>query len=124
MTEAVVAAIEYYAAAVGTEMTLTAGEIYFAAQVITTASAAAYLNYQQRRQQANARDAHNASLQDRYLMVRSATEPRQIVLGRQRVSGPMAFVGSYGGDREHLVFIVVLAAHEAKAVAAFHTAKR
>ena len=49
-------------------------------------------------------------------MQRGATEPRQLVLGRARVSGPLFFVGSYGANREHLVFTLALAAHEIDAV--------
>lgn len=70
----------------------------------------------QRRAQRDAKDAYNAALRDRYIMTRGATEARQIVLGRARVSGPMFFVGSYGANREHLTFMIALAAHEIDAV--------
>jgi hypothetical protein len=112
----VAAAIEYVAAAIGTEMVLTAGEIYLASQAIVATAAVYTLRENQRRQQNAARDSYNASLRDRYVMTRGATEPRQVVLGRQRVSGPMAYIGSYGTNREHLVFALILAAHEIDAV--------
>lgn len=116
MPVAVAAAIEYFAAAIGTEMVLTAGQIYLASQAIVATAAVYTLRENQRRQQSAARDTYNASLRDRYVMTRSATEPRQAVLGRQRVSGPLAYIGSYGAHREHLVFALILAAHEIDAV--------
>ena len=51
-------------------------------EVSATVAAVAILREDQRRQQSRARDAYNANLRDRYVMVRSATEPRQVVLGR------------------------------------------
>ena len=77
---------------------------------------------QQRKAQGAQKDAYNASLRDRYVMVRGATEPRQLVLGRQRVSGPISFIGAYGTYSEHLVFVVALAAHEIDAVEAISCA--
>ena len=120
MAEAVALAIEYVGAAIGTEMTLTAGEIYLASQAIVATAAVYSLRESQRRQQNAARDTYNASLRDRYVMTRGATEPRQVVLGRQRVSGPLAYIGSYGSNREHLVLAVILAAHEIDAIEAVY----
>jgi hypothetical protein len=71
---------------------------------------------QQRKAQNAARAAYESGFKDRYVMYRGAAEPRQVVLGRQRVSGPLAYIGSYGANREHLVFAVILAAHEIDAV--------
>lgn len=116
MAEAVYAALEYFGTALGTEMTLTAGQLYGISQAIVAVASVYTLREQQRRQQGAARDAYNASLRDRYVMVRGATEQRQIVLGRQRVSGPIGFVQSYGNDREKLVFTLILAAHECDAI--------
>ena len=116
MAEAVYAAIEFVAAALNTEMVLTAGQLYGASQAIAAVAAVYTLREQQRRSQTAQRNAYNASLRDRYVMVRSATAPRQVVLGRQRVSGPIGYVGSYGSNREHLVFTLILAAHECDAI--------
>ncbi len=91
-----------------------------AVEAAATLAAVYTLREDYRKQQNRARDSYNASLKDRYLMVRGATEPRQVVLGRQRVSGPLAFIGSYGADREHLVFTAILAAHEIDAVEAVY----
>lgn len=86
------------------------------ASAVILASTIAASGYSQRRAEGKARDAWNASLRDRYIMVRGAAEPRQVVLGRQRVSGPITFVHTYGADRERLVLVVVLASHECDAV--------
>jgi hypothetical protein len=85
-------------------------------EVVAVLGSIAYSQDQQRKAQNEAKDAYNASLRDRYVMFRAATEPRQIVLGRCRVSGPMFFVNSYGAKREHLAFCVALAAHECEAI--------
>lgn len=72
------------------------------------------------RQAQAAKDAYNASLRDRYVMTRAVADPRQLVLGRQRVSGPMFYVGSYGPNLQNLVFTVALAGHEIDAVEAIY----
>lgn len=74
------------------------------------------LREQQRKAENRAKDAYNASLRDRYQMMRSSLEERALVLGRARVSGPLMFIQSYGDKRQHLVFLLALAAHEIDAV--------
>lgn len=102
---------------IGAALIMSAPEIATALQV----TAAVYtLREQQRRSESKAKDAYNSSLRDRYVMVRGATEPRQLVLGRQRVSGPIGFIKSYGAQNEHLVFTVILAAHELDAIEAIY----
>jgi hypothetical protein len=101
---------------VGAAMAMYGAEIYAGLQVAAFATAVYVSREQQRHQQRAALASYNASLKDRYLMVRSATEPRHLVLGRQRVSGPLAYIGSYGADRQHLVFVVLLAGHPIDAV--------
>ncbi|MDT7836447.1 phage tail protein [Aquabacterium sp. OR-4] len=82
------------------------------AATVAVVSSVAVTADQQRKQKNQSRDAYNASLRDRYVMVRGATEPRQFVLGRQRVSGPIAFLGSTGAHREKLCMVVLMAAHQ------------
>lgn len=106
ITEATAAAIGEFVATYGT-----------AAQVIGSVYV---MREQQRRAQGRARDAYNNSLRDRYAMVRGATEPRRFVLGRQRVSGPVAFIQSTGADRTTLAFVVLCAAHEADGFEGFY----
>lgn len=116
MAEFVAAAIEYIGAALESEMVLTAGEIALISQGIVLVASVYTLREQQRRAEGRAKDAYNASLRDRYTMFRGATEPRQLMLGRCRVSGPMTFVQSYGASRGTLTFVLPLAAHEIDAV--------
>jgi hypothetical protein len=63
-----------------------------------------------------ARRAYNASLTDRGVMIRSGVSPRQMVVGRAKVSGPIVYILSTGAKKEYLHLVVVLAAHEIDAV--------
>lgn len=56
--------------------------------------------------------------QDRRQMVRSAVEPRQLVYGRARVSGPLVYASSSGEDQRFLHLVVPLAGHRIHAVRA------
>lgn len=95
---------------------VSATTAYVAAYIIITTAVVATAEDQRRSASHKASDAYNRSQRDRYMMVRGNLEPRRVVLGRRRTSGPMAYVGSYGTDREHLVFTVPLAGHEIDAV--------
>ena len=102
------AAAAYIAEALVIELA-TAQAIVTVVQVV----AAVYtVRENQQRQQRAARARQQESQRDRYTMVRSTTEPRALVLGRQRVSGPLAYIGSYGPSRKNLVYAVIVAAHE------------
>lgn len=72
------------------------------------------------RAEIKAKNAYNASLRDRYAMVRSTLAARQLVFGRCRVSGSIFFVTSYGTDNQNLVLCVALAAHEVDAIEAVY----
>lgn len=99
------------------------------AAMIMYASALAYIvigvglysfsRYQKRKAEAKARAAYNASLQDRVVTVRSSIEPRRLVLGRQRVGGVTAFMGSTGVHKEKLAWVVAFAGHEIDAFESF-----
>jgi hypothetical protein len=65
---------------------------------------------------AQAREAYNASLQDRTTVIRSPVVPRNIVLGRDRTSGPLAAWFTFGNVGQNHTFAVVLAGHECDAV--------
>ena len=93
MPQASLAAIAAY---FGTTVAVVSDVITIVSLVVVTA----YTQDAQRKAQNQAKDAYNASLRDRYVMIRGATEPRQIALGRVRVSGPMFFVNSWGPKRE------------------------
>ncbi|AKJ28848.1 phage tail protein [Caldimonas brevitalea] len=84
--------------------------------VVTIAAVGLYARHQKRKAERAARDAHNASLRDRHLMVRAATEGRDLVLGRVRKSGPLIFFATTGPDKERFVAVIALASHEIDAV--------
>ena len=63
-----------------------------------------------------AREAYNAALQDRTTVIRSPVVPRNIVLGRDRTSGPLAAWFTWGSVGQAHTFAVVLAGHECDAV--------
>ncbi|MDB5967341.1 MAG: phage tail fiber protein, partial [Polaromonas sp.] len=69
------------------------------------------------RSQADAqRNAYNSGLTDRTNVIRSAIAPRNIVLGRDEASGPLACWFTYGPLRNFHAFAVVLAGHECDAI--------
>lgn len=82
------------------------------------AGSAALQNAQKRKAARKARDAYNASLRDRITNFRSATAPRDLVLGRVRKGGPTYPIGSTGTHSEKLTFLILLAGHEIDAVEA------
>lgn len=63
-----------------------------------------------------ARQAWEASLSDRKVMIRSAEAPRTITYGRDRVSGPLVYACTSGTYGEYLHVVVALAGHEIDAV--------
>jgi hypothetical protein len=69
---------------------------------------------------AAARRAYLDSMQDRSVMVRSATAPRQYVYGVDRVSGPVVDMFTTGDTSQYLHIIVALAAREVDAVEAVY----
>ncbi|MDQ1079689.1 phage tail protein [Pseudoroseomonas cervicalis] len=48
---------------------------------------------------------------DRKQLIRSSVEPRQVVYGRARVSGPMVYASSSGADQRYLHLVIPLAGH-------------
>jgi hypothetical protein len=64
-----------------------------------------------------ARDAYNASLQDRQQVVRSAEVPRGVAYGETVISGVLTYVKPYGSNSEQLAMVVSLfAGHEIEAI--------
>lgn len=106
------AAIPFLVAAVMKATLYTVFEIAIGMAVASFA-VNAYAAKEQRRK---ARSAYNASLTDRGVMIRSGVAPRQIVLGRAKVSGPVIFAQSTGAKQEFLHLVVCLAGHEIDAV--------
>lgn len=63
-----------------------------------------------------ARSQYNSTRVDRTQVIRSGVEPRNIVLGRDEVSGPLACWFTYGAGRNFHMFAIVLAGHECDGV--------
>lgn len=102
------------------EVVLTAVEAYAIATAVELVAVTAYNNYSKRRARDKMRQAHNASLRDRYVMGRSTITERRIILGRQRVSGNLSFLKSYGANLSKIVGVLPLSAEEIDAVEAVY----
>jgi hypothetical protein len=97
--------IVYY---VATYLGATATVAYVAAAV----AAYAVSSHQAQEARRKARNAYNASLTDRGVMFRSGVAPRQVVVGRTKVSGPLIYVTSTGSQKEFLHLVIAIAGHE------------
>lgn len=86
-----------------------AAYINFAA---ATVASSAYSAKQRRK----ARDAYNASLKGREVMIQSAVAPRRRVYGRDRISGPIVYAQTTGDKGQYLHLVVALADHECDAI--------
>lgn len=84
----------------------------YATYIIAFGSMYASSQSQKRKAERAARDA----LRDRTVMVRSSEAPQNVVYGRARVSGPIAYAVTSGQDKEFLHLVVVLAGHEIDAI--------
>lgn len=118
MAEAVAAAVAAASAAeaaVAASAWITANAAAINAALVISANAA-YGATQQRRAARKQRDAYNASLKDREVMIRSAIAPRRIVLGRDRISGPIVYAQSTGAKGEYLHLVIALAHGECDAI--------
>ena len=102
--------------------TLTATSVLTLAQITAltyTAFAAAslsYGNHQRRKQQRQARDAFNASVQDRLVMVATAQAARSRVYGRVRNVDGVVYKGTHGANKEFYTLVVAVAGHEVDAI--------
>jgi hypothetical protein len=57
-----------------------------------------------------------ADLNDRGIMTRSPTSPRQIIYGQAKVSGTVVFLATSGDRNEYLHLVVTLAGHEVQEI--------
>jgi hypothetical protein len=84
----------------------------YAAATFATLNAA-YQVHRQRRADRQARNAYNASLQDRQVMIRSGIAPQPLLYGRiGRVSGPVVFAHSSGDKKQYLHLVIAIAGRE------------
>jgi hypothetical protein len=102
-------AIVYYIA-------LEAGATYLVATLAALVATYAVSAHKAEEARKKARRAYNASLTDRGVMIRSGVAPRQMVVGRAKVSGPIVYILSTGAKKEYLHLVIALAAHEIDAV--------
>jgi hypothetical protein len=107
-------------AAVGSAIGGTTGAylIIYAPQIaaFTTAVAVSGYSINQRKKAASAaRAAYNASLKDRNVTVRGTTQARELVMGKVRKGGTLAYIGSTGSSNEKLTMVVVMASHQIEA---------
>ena len=54
--------------------------------------------------------------QDSKVLIRSSVEPRRVVYGQARVSGPILYAASSGADQQFLHMVIALAGHPVQAV--------
>lgn len=117
MAEAVAATVAFLSEG---EVILTAFEAFAAAAAIELVAVTMVNNYAKRRAREKMRQAHNDNLRDRYVMGRSTITQRRIVLGRQRVSGNLAFLKSYGTNLGKIAWVLPLSAEEIDGVEAIY----
>lgn len=54
--------------------------------------------------------------EDAKRIVRGASEPRRIIYGRARVSGPLIYAASYGAQKEWILLVIPLADHQSQSI--------
>lgn len=52
-----------------------------------------------------------STAQDQKVAIRGSVQPRRVIYGRQRVSGPVLYAASSGADQRYLHMVVALASH-------------
>ena len=60
--------------------------------------------------------APNLNQEDAKRLVRGSSEPRRIIYGRARVSGPLIYAASYGAQKEWILLVVPLADHACQSI--------
>ena len=63
-----------------------------------------------------ARGGTAAEAQDAKRLVRGSSEPRRIIYGRARVSGPLIYAASYGEQKEWIMLVIPLADHQSQSI--------
>ena len=112
MAEAVVAAAEWVATALGTEMTVTATQMMWMAKGAVVLGGMAYGASAKRRAQRKAREQHNASLEAKAATNISADLPIRYVYGIDRVGANIVGMFTTGAKDEYKHLVCVFANHE------------
>ncbi len=68
-------------------------------------------------------DVPDIPYQDRKRTVRAPTGPRQVVYGRTRVGGQLAYMESFGPDKRFLMMTLIVAAHAVKEISGVYANK-
>ena len=58
----------------------------------------------------------NLNQEDAKRLLRGASEPRRIIYGRARVSGPLIYAASYGAQKEWIMLVIPLADHQSQSI--------
>jgi hypothetical protein len=95
---------------------LTLGQITALTYTAFAAASLGYGNHQRRKQQRQARDAFNASVQDRLVMVATAQAARSRVYGRVRNVDGVLFKQTHGANKEFYSLVIAVAGHEVDAI--------
>lgn len=107
----------YIASATLTEASvLTFNQILAMTYVATTVAVVAANDYQRKKAASSARDAYNASLEDRLTMTATTNQARSRVYGRVRNTDGILFKGTHGANSEIYTLVVALAGHEVDAI--------
>lgn len=88
---------------------------YYAAAVVFVAMVASN-NYQRRKAARQARDAYNASLQDRLIMSLTSDRPRSRVYGEVRTCDGVLFNATHGSVGQYFTIVVSFAGHECQEI--------
>lgn len=97
----------------------TAGALFVAnnfALIALSIGSVALGNYQRRKALRRAKDAYNASLQDRLVMTATTDGPRSRVYGRVRTVDGVLFKATRGSNSEFYTLVIAVAGHEVDAI--------
>jgi hypothetical protein len=120
MPAALVAAMEWVGTYFAMEMTFTAVALMNIATAMVLVGGLAYSAMKARQAKSQARDAYNAAQVDRMVNITSATAPRDLVLGRVRKGGTIAYKASTGAYQKDLYLVIALVGHEIDAIEGYY----
>ncbi len=94
----------------------TVGQLTALTAAAFAAASVGYGNHQRRKQQRAARDAFNASVQDRLVMTATAQAARSRVYGRVRNVDGVLFKQTHGTNNEFYTLVIAVAGHQVDAI--------
>ena len=102
-------------AAVIAALTVT-GALIAGAVVGALVSVAGNMLLQKTQQKKAQKPSLAATAQDQKITIKSAVQPRRVIYGRARVSGPLIYAASSGADNKYLHMVIALAGHPVHSV--------